>query len=86
MFKAYKKITPKVLKKYKSLGLLDLSNSDLMAKKMLDMMCNEEILRGLLNVTFSEDFSKVDMEEIDLALLMEGIQGFLSQLHTNLRK
>lgn len=86
MFEKLKKVTPKALRVYKKAGLLDMSNMDNLVDSMLDVMVDEKRLVELVEVTFDHDFSDVDIDEIDLAGVMEGIQRFLLQLHANLKK
>ena len=88
MFKKLKKVTPKALKAYKKLGLMDVvKKSDAEAVEvMIDIFCNEEQMKDLVDVTFDEDFKDVDWDDIDLSQVMGGVADFLSQLHGGTKK
>lgn len=82
-----KKVTPKALKIYKKNGLLDFKSDDVViAEKTFDVFCDEKALAEVLEVSFVKNFKDVDIEDVDLALISEGIQSFLGQLSANLLK
>lgn len=82
-----KKVTPKALRVYKKNGMLDFKSSDVViAEKTFDVFCNPKALKDILDVSFVKDFKDVDLEDVDLALVSEGIQSFLAQLSVNLQK
>lgn len=84
---AIKKVTPRALKVYKKAGLLDLEEDDLaLAKKTFDIYVDPASLEKVIEVTFMKPVKDIaeDLEDIDLAIVSEGIQRFLSQLSANL--
>ena len=82
-----KTVTPRALNVYKKNGLLDFKSNDVViAEKTFNVFCDPKALKDILDVSFMKDFKDVDIENVDLALISEGIQGFLGQLSVNLRK
>jgi len=82
-----KKVTPRALKVYKNNGLLDFKSDEVViAEKTFNVFCDSKALKEILEVSFVKDFKDVDLEEVDLALISEGIQSFLGQLSANLPK
>jgi len=88
MFKKLKKVTPKAMKVYKKLGLMDIvKKSDAEAAEVaFDLFCDENQLKELAAVSFEGDFKDTNWDEIDLSELMEGISAFLTQLHGVMKK
>ncbi len=77
-----KTVTPRALKVYKKHGLLDAKkeNAEKVGLELFNLFCDEKDLPELLDVTFAEDFSIQDIDEIDLTLVMGGVADFLLQL------
>jgi len=81
-----KKVTPRALKVYKKHGLLDFSSDEkVIAEKTMDVFMDTKTLSEIISVSFEKKFEESQLEEIDLALIAEGVQDFLGQLSSRLR-
>ncbi|MFA5125348.1 MAG: hypothetical protein WC473_06050 [Patescibacteria group bacterium] len=79
-------VTPKALRCYKKLGFLDIKKDpDELGLQMMDVYMEPKKLAELLEVTFVKDFRDEDIDNIDLAMVAEGVQSFLEQLSSRLR-
>jgi hypothetical protein len=74
-----KPVTPKALRVYRQLGLLNFENANQL-KAQIDIYLESEKLHKLLEVTFQQDFSHTDVDEIDLGKVAQGVTAFLLQL------
>lgn len=80
-----KTVTPRALKVYRELGLLNLRAQDLTySEKIMDIYCDNEMLAKIIEVTFQKKFELKDIEDIDLGMVSRGIRDFLAQLSDGL--
>lgn len=80
-----KKVTPRALKVYREIGLLNLNAEEmLLGTKIIDVYCDNEALAKIVAVTFEKKFEPDQIEDIDLGMVSRGIQDFLAQLSDGL--
>lgn len=69
----------RVLDKH-GLALREPTTDQQMANKIITICLSEESIREVLAAVFDDDFSSVDIEEIDLSQVTSGVQSFLKKL------
>jgi hypothetical protein len=72
-----KKVTPVAMKVLMKNGM-QIGTEGNITDLLLKIAVNENVRREICRVVFTDDFSKVNMDEIDLEEISKGIYRFLS--------